>query len=581
MFTIIWRVLTLLFHEKKLIVLLILANIFFAVLILLEPIFFRYVIDTLIDTEWEESWGFDILIPTLILWLVIGLATIFLKLFITVATDRFAHRQFTHNVFNFYNHIQSLSTRFHLDSSSGQLVKKITRGTDGMFRVHLDMFRRILPSVFTIIFLIPIVLYFNFELGLFVVCTWIVSWCLSWYIATQTFKKQESIEDIYSNMSAHYGDTFSNMTLLKSFGLWKFKQDQLAELTDLRIKKQFPVLNWWGAIISFSQVIKIIVSLWIIFFWSYLFFEWRVSIWEIVMFLSFSLIFLSAIEDLTWSFESIFWNIAPIKEYFTILDTPVEVQDADNAIQLKDVEWYVKFENIHFSYDGKRQVLTDINIDVKKGEKIAFVGHTGSWKTTMTHMLLRFFEPQSWDIKIDNISIFDVTQESLRKNIWVVFQDNSLFNTTILENIRLDSQASRDDIERVAEKSHSTEFIGRLSDGLDTLVWERWVKLSWGEKQRLAIARAFLKNAPILILDEATSALDAETEKYLQSSFDELMEGRTTFIIAHRLSTIMKANRIFVFDQGKIVEQGTYQELLSLNWRFKNLVAAQTQGFIE
>jgi len=300
------------------------------------------------------------------------------------------------------------------------------------------------------------------------------------------------------------------------------------------------------------------------------------------MFLSFSSIFLSSIEDLTWVLEGFFWRLAGIKDYFSILDAKIEVEDKIRAKKLGKPRGDISFQNVNFSYDGKRQVLRDIDMDVKAWEKIAFVGHTWSGKTTMTNMLLRFFEPQWGDILIDGTSIYDVTQDSLRKNIWVVFQDNSLFNTTILENIRLDSKANRKDIERVAKKSHSTDFIKNLSDGLDTIVGERGVKLSWGEKQRLAIARAFLKDAPILILDEATSALDAQTEKYLQSSFDELMHGRTTFIIAHRLSTIMKADRIFVFDNGEIVEQGSYDELMKIkSGKFSNLVEAQTKGFIE
>ena len=227
------------------------------------------------------------------------------------------------------------------------------------------------------------------------------------------------------------------------------------------------------------------------------------------MFLSFSAIFLSSIEDLTWTLEGMFWRLAGIKDYFEILDTTIEIRDKPWAKKLGKIKGEIEFKDLTFSYDKKRKVLKNINIKVEAGEKIAFVGHTGSGKTTMTNMLLRFFDPQKWDITIDNTSIYDITQESLRKNIGIVFQDNSLFNTTILENIRLDSKAIRKDIERVAKKSHSTDFIKNLSDGLDTVVGERWVKLSGGEKQRLAIARAFLKDAPILILDEATSALDA------------------------------------------------------------------------
>lgn len=196
-----------------------------------------------------------------------------------------------------------------------------------------------------------------------------------------------------------------------------FKQRELKDMTDIRTVKQYPILNWWGAIISFSQVIKIMVSLGVIFFGSYLHINGEVSIGEIVMFLSFSLIFLSAIEDLTWTFESIFWNVAPMQDYFKILDTKLEVQDKSGASELQQVQGNVKFQNLTFSYDGKRKVLQDINIDVQVGEKVAFVGHTGSGKTTMTNMLLRFFEAQEGSVLIDGQDITEVTQDSLRKNI--------------------------------------------------------------------------------------------------------------------------------------------------------------------
>lgn len=522
------------------------------------------------------------LISTLIFWVIVGIITILFRVFVSIYADKMAHTEFNRSVFSFFTHTLNLAMRFHMDASSGQLVKKITRGTDGIFQNQLNFFRRVMPSLFTIIILIPAVLYFNWKLWALVIGMGAISMIITFFLATYTFRRQEEVEHIYSDMSALYGDTFSNMSIIKSFTLFPLKQKQLQKLADTRIEKQYPILVWWGIIVSISQVLKIIVSITVIFLWSYLFLQGEISIGEIVMFLSFSTILLSAVEDLMWSLEEMFWRLAGIKEYFEIMDRAIEVQDKKTARILSKPKWKIEFQNVHFSYDGKRQVLTDINIDIKPGEKVAFVWHTGSGKTTMTNMLLRFFEPQKWDIKIDGISIYDVTQDSLRKNIWVVFQDNSLFNATIEENIRLDKEdASRDEIEAVAQKSHAIDFIKNLSDGLDTVVGERGVKLSGWEKQRLAIARAFLKDAPILILDEATSALDAETEKYLQWSFDELMKWRTTFIIAHRLSTIMKADRIFVFDAGKIVESGTYKELVEQKGDFAKLVAAQVEGFIE
>jgi len=564
MFHIIIRVLWLLSQQRKLVRSLIVSNVFFACLILLEPIFFKEIIDILISF-WESSTSdFWILIKTLLFWIAVGLSTILFRLYVSVFSDRLAHFDINKNIFLFFDHTIGLAMRFHMDSNSGQLVKKITKGIDGIFEVQLNFFRRALPNIIIIIAMVPLVLYFDMKLGLFLVISWIISSCITWFLATKTFKKQWAIEDIYSGMSSHYGDTFSNIGIIKSFSLLSLKQKELKIKTNERLEKQLPILYWWGSIISIFSILKIIISIGIIFLGSYLYINGEVSIGEIVMFLSFSAIFLSSIEDLTWVLEWFFWRLAGIKDYFDILDTHIEVMDKPWAKKLTWVKGAIVFDKLNFSYDGKRQVLKNINIDIQAWEKIAFVGHTGSGKTTMTNMLLRFFDAQEWDIRIDGNSIYNITQDSLRKNIWVVFQDNSLFNTTILENIRLDSKATRTDIERVAKKSHSSDFIKNLSDGLDTVVWERGVKLSWGEKQRLAIARAFLKDAPILILDEATSALDAQTEKYLQWSFDELMKGRTTFIIAHRLSTIMKADRIFVFDAWEIVEQGSYDELMKI-----------------
>ncbi len=582
MFQVLKRVIWLLAGRKLMVFLLSFSNLIFALLVLVEPIFFREVIDILINGAENSDLLIVKLVFTLAVWVCVWIFTISIRLFVSVFSDRLAHEELDKNIFSFYKHVQKLSMRFHLDSDSGQLVKKITKGTDGIFEMHLNIFRRAMPSIFIVICLIPVVLFLNLKLGLFLVVTGIISACISLFLASKTFTKQAAIEDIYSWMSSHYGDTFSNMQIVKSFNLWTFKNTQLRQKTDQRLAKQYPILIWWGLIVSFFQILKIIISIWIISFWSYLYVLWEISIWEIVMFLSFSFIFLSSIEDITRTLEWMFWRMAGVKDYFEILDTKMEVQDRPGAKTLKKVKWEVDFRGVAFSYDGKRQILEGINMSVAVWEKIAFVGHTGSGKTTMTNLILRFFEAQKWDILIDGISIYDITEESLRKNIWVVFQENSLFNTTILENIKLDNRkASRKKIEEVAKKSHAADFIDKLSYGLDTIVWERGVKLSGWEKQRLAIARAFLKDAPILILDEATSALDAETEKYLQWSFDALMKGRTTFIIAHRLSTIQKADRIFVFDNGRIVEEGSYEQLIWKKWAFAKLVAAQTWGFVD
>lgn len=580
MITIILRVIKLLKTENKIIYTLVLMNFLFAVLVLVEPVIYWKIIDTLINFSKQQD--YTLLYNNILFWVIIGLWIIVVKLIFSIISDRLWHRQLHRNYMSFFNHVLNLSFRFHANSASWKLVKKITKWWDSMFMVWLEIFRRVLFNIFIIIILAPLMIYFNLELGLFVVAFWFILGWIAFYLAVKTFKRQDEIEQYYTEISSLFWDAFSNISIVKSFTLINRKISELKLISNKVLTKQYPILYFWGFLVSLSKIMSIVISIWIIIFWSFLFMKWEITVWELVMFLSFSSILISTIETLMWSLQDTFWRLSSIREYLEIIDTKIEVEDKKWAKVLNKVKGKVEFRDLTFSYDSKRDVLKDINITINPWEKIAFVWHTWSGKTTMTNMLFRFYDPQKWQILIDDIDVREVTQNSLRKNIWTVFQDSSMFNTTILENIKLDNfDASLEDVQNVAIKSHSMDFINNLSNWFDTLVWERWVKLSWWEKQRLAIARAFLKDAPILVLDEATSALDSETEKYLQTSFEELMKWRTTFIIAHRLSTIRKADRIFVFKWWKIVESGSYKELKNMWGYFKKLIDSQIEGFVE
>lgn len=264
-----------------------------------------------------------------------------------------------------------------------------------------------------------------------------------------------------------------------------------------------------------------------------------------------------------------------------ILNTPSEVQDrSDKKIKIK--KWAVEFKDVYFWYIKDDIIIDQLNIDIKPWEKVAIVGESWSWKTTLVKLLFRFFDVWNWEVLIDGQNIANVTQESLRSQISMVPQDALLFHRSIKENIwYAKPNATEKEIIAAAKMARCHDFIMKLPDGYDSLVWERWIKLSWGERQRIAIARAILENAKILVLDEATSSLDSESEYLIQSAMDEVMKDKTAIVIAHRLSTIMKMDRIIVMDEWVVVEEWTHEELIKKkNWVYHKLWSIQSWWFI-
>lgn len=258
-----------------------------------------------------------------------------------------------------------------------------------------------------------------------------------------------------------------------------------------------------------------------------------------------------------------------------------EIQDKPDAVSLKCNSGQITFNNVKFHYDGTEPLFQNKSITIKTGQKVGLVGYSGGGKSTFVNLILRLYDVTDGAILIDDQDICNVTQDSLRAKIAMIPQDPSLFHRTLMENIRYGKiDASDDEVIEAAKKAHAHEFISKLPQGYESLVGERGVKLSGGQRQRIAIARAILKNAPILILDEATSQLDSVTESNIQESLWELMQDKTTIVIAHRLSTLLHMDRILVFDQGKIIEDGTHQELLDKNGMYRILWNAQIDGFL-
>jgi ATP-binding cassette subfamily B protein len=274
-------------------------------------------------------------------------------------------------------------------------------------------------------------------------------------------------------------------------------------------------------------------------------------------------------------------NVGTVNQALSIINQPLQIKDCDNEKDLKITRGEIIFENVGFSYDNSSALFCDKNITIKAGQKIGLVGKSGGGKTTFVNLILRLFDVEQGRILIDGQNISSISQDSLRASIGVIPQDPSLFHRTLLQNISYGCEnASEPEIIAAAKKAHAHEFIQTLPESYNSLVGERGVKLSGGQRQRIAIARAFLKNAPILILDEATSQLDSINENLIQESLTNLMKQKTTIVIAHRLSTLQHMDRILVFDSGKIIEDGSHQELLALNGFYQKLWQAQVGGFL-
>ncbi len=286
-------------------------------------------------------------------------------------------------------------------------------------------------------------------------------------------------------------------------------------------------------------------------------------------------IFLAPVRQLIMFMEQYQNGVTGFKRFVEIMDAKSE-QDKTDAISLKKVEGNIRFENVSYGYGEEGDVLHNFSLDVKKGEVYALVGPSGGGKTTVCHLIPRFYETSRGEIYIDGEKISNVTAESLRKNIGIVQQDVYLFNASIRDNILYGRPtATEEEVIEAAKRANIHEYVTTLEKGYDTVIGERGVKLSGGQKQRLSIARVFLKNPPILILDEATSALDNATEILIQQSLDELCKGRTTIVVAHRLSTVKNANKIAVIDGGEIIEQGKHEELMEINGKYAELYKLQ------
>ena len=571
------RVLRLLAPETRLAAVLVVGNLMLAVAQFAEPVLFGRIIDRLAGAQaqnrmpqWSE------LTPLLSAWVGFGLFTIAAAVLVALYADRLSHRRRLAVMSAYFDHVLHLPAGFHNNVHSGRLLKIMLEGASSMWAQWLSFFRENCASFVAIFVLLPLSLLINARLAALLIGLVAVFGVLTIFVLRRTESMQRGVEGFNTDLAQRVSDVLGNVPVIQSFTQIEAESRALRALTDALLEAQLPVLSWWAVAAVASRAAATLTLLSIFVLGTALYLHGLATIGEIVTFMNFAIMLIVRLDQVVHFANFQFMAMPKLQQFFDVLDTEPGVRDRPGARDTGRLHGRVTFENVSFSYDGERPAVSDLSFDVAPGETIALVGATGSGKSTTLSLLHRVFDPNRGRVLIDGIDIRDMTLVSLRRNIGVVFQEPMLFARSIEENLRVGKpDATGHEIDVALERAQAADFVARQPEGLATIVGERGRTLSGGERQRLAIARALLKDPPILILDEATSALDATTERQLQAALEAAMQGRTTFVIAHRLATVRNASRIFVLDQGRVVESGSFDELVTQAGRFAALARAQ------
>jgi ATP-binding cassette subfamily B protein len=560
------RAIGLLATERGLAITLAAASVVIGLIQLAEPILFGRVIDAL-----SKGSGAFALIA---LWAGLGLFGIGAGVVVAVIADRLAHRRRLAAMADAFERAITLPLSYHAERGSGAVVRAIVSGTDGLFWLWLSAMREQLTAITSILLLVPTAISMDWRMAL-ILATLAVSYVfMNLLVMRKTRTGQAAVEQYHSQVSGRVGDVLGNVTVVQSYTRLAAEAEAMRSLMGNLLNAQYPVLTWWGILTVLQRAAATITMVAVFSIGAVLAGRGELTVGEIVSFVGFAGLMIGKLDQISGFVMSLNRQAPTLRTFFALVDEPDAIPEKTGAIALPPVAGDVRYQDVTFRFAESTQGIFGIDLHASPGETVALVGPTGSGKTTTLSLLQRLRTPETGRIVVDGHDIADVTLNSLRHSIAVVFQDAGLFNRSIAENVRVGRPEATDaDIERACRQAEAHEFIMAKPGGYQFVIGERGASLSGGERQRLAVARAILKDAPILILDEATSALDAETEAKIKRALDRLRENRTTFVIAHRLSTVANADRIYVMDKGRIVETGRFVELAQGNGLFARMVS--------
>jgi ATP-binding cassette subfamily B protein len=474
-----------------------------------------------------------------------------------------------------YSHLQKLSLSYYHDKQTGQLMSRVINDTAVLEQLVAHSIPDLLTNVLIFIGVTVLLLFINVKLTLLTMMPMPLIFILTFLFSKRIRPFFRVAQQKLAELNATLQDNISGIREIQVFNQQERERDKIYDKSMQHAKTNLKALLLSAIFQPSIEFFTSIGTVIVVAFGGFLAVRNQLSIADIIGFLMYLSMFYAPIAVLARVTEEYQQAVAGAERIFEVLDEEPDIKNSPNAIAFKKVTGLIVYDNVSFSYDKDTNILSDISFQIQPGQMIAFVGPTGVGKTTVISLLARFYEPTSGRITIDGFDLKDVTLESLHDNISIVLQDVFLFNGSIAENIGYGCvNADHEDIVNAAKTACIDDFIQSLPDGYDTYIGERGVRLSGGQKQRLSIARAVLRNSPILIFDEATAAVDVETEAEIQKAILGLVGSRTVIVIAHRLSTVRRADKILVLSEGRLVESGTHDDLIASDGVYAHLCAA-------